>query len=156
MNGIIRCQAQCCLHKSRDIINSKAVMDGGNSYHPDCYIFNKNLHKIQEIWKSKIDSKYSSTELVRVVKSLVLNKKIDSEMILYGVRYYVNNKIPLRYPQGLNYVVTNREVIDGFNRLKESRVAKLKIKITLDDDPLEASYTYTPIKEKGIGDIFDN
>ena len=156
MDGVVKCQAQCCLHKSRNIISNKAVMDGGNSYHPDCYKFNKNLHKIQEIWKSKIDSKYSSTELVRVVKSLVLNKKIDSEMVLYGVRYYVNNKIPLRYPQGLNYVVTNREVIDGFNRLKESRVTKLKIKITLEDDPLEPSYTYTPIKEKGIGDIFDN
>ena len=129
-------------------------MDGENHYHPDCLQLKKDIDMIIEIWQSKINHNVIKQELIRVIEGIVFGKKIESGIILFGIKYYLKNDIPLHYPQGLYYVVQNQTMLNAFNEEKFSEFSKPQIKISLKEDPLEGGYLYKPFKTKELGDIF--
>lgn len=156
MERVVRCVAKYCLHDKRELSTNKAVGDGTSYYHPDCFKLQENTRKICKLWGEKISSAYVKKDLINVINNIVINKKVSSDKLLYGVKYFIRNGLGLRYPAGLYYVVQNREVDEAYKSYQQSKVLKMKVYIPPDDDPLKAPYTYKPAKEKGIGDIFDS
>ena len=81
----------------------------------------------------------------------VFTKKLGSSFLLYGLKYYIEHKIPLNYPQGLYYVIQNKDVINGYAKEK-TKTIKQSVEIT---EETESNFTYIPTKTNSFADILN-
>ena len=86
-----------------------------------------------------------------VIKNIVFTKKLGSSFLLYGLKYYIAHKIPLNYPQGLYYVIQNKDVINGYAKEKTKNI-KQSVEIT---EETESNFTYIPTKTNSFADILN-
>ena len=70
---------------------------------------------------------------------------------MYGLKYYIGHKIPLNYPQGLYYVIQNKDVINGYAKEK-TKTIKQSVEIT---EETESNFTYIPTKTNSFADILN-
>ena len=63
----------------------------------------------------------------------------------------IAKKIPLNYPQGLYYVIQNKDVMNNYNKYKAQQLIKDE-KLVLNQTK-EVEFEFKPIKTKGFGDI---
>ena len=148
----VKCRAKHCLHMGEPINKDEAIRDGKSYYHPDCYQIKEDIAEIIDLWVTKINKNSPYALLTRTINNIIYDKNIESGHLLYGIKYYINHKIPLTYPAGMYYVIQNKKVEDEYYRFKLSQIPKQKT--VSNDIETEADFTYTPTKKKGLEDIF--
>ena len=138
--------SKCLCSDSDDIINS---------YHTKCLKTKNDISEIKRLFTDNINRNVVFSQLVKVINNIIFNKRIDSEYLKFGLQYYITNKIPLNYPQGLYYVIQNKEVEKAYSKRIATSVKK-EIK-SLSDSTLDTEQTFEHrvFKKKSIGDIFD-
>jgi hypothetical protein len=150
MGRNVKCRATHCLHDSNILPIEEAVKSGTAYYHPDCLKAKELSNKVFALFVEQVNANVIHKVLWSVINTIVYERNIDPEYLLYGLKYYIYKKIPLNYPQGLYYVIQNREVQAGWNKIKaKDKSASFEIK---EEKP--HSFSYTPQKKKGIADIF--
>jgi len=87
--------------------------------------------------------------LQSVIKNIVFTKGLGSDFLLFGLQYYIDHKLPLNYPQGLYYVIQNKQVLDAYNK---SKVKNMKSNIEIKEDS-GSEFTHVPIQNKSFADI---
>ena len=145
----VMCKYANCLHDSKEINREDAVKKGSSYYHADCLQTQKDIKEIIDLFKNKINPNPVYSQLQSVIKNIVFTKGLGSEFLLFGLRYYIEHKIPLNYPQGLYYVIQNKEMISSYNKQKAVAV-KQSVEIKEETD---TSFTHVPTKTKGFADI---
>lgn len=146
---IVTCRYKSCLHNSKQLAKSDAIKKGNSYYHPDCLQTQEEIKEIIDLFKNHINQNPVYKQLQSVIKNIVFTKKLGSNFLLYGLKYYISHKIPLNYPQGLYYVVQNKDVINSYNKQKTKQIKK-SVEII---DEEETTFTHIPIKSTGFGDI---
>lgn len=145
-----KCASKNCRHENSPVSIDSCVKVGNRYWHKDCYKQKENLKMIIKLFSENVccDKKVYA-DLQRVIKDIVLNKKVESELLLFGLRYYINHKISLHYPAGLYYVIQNKDVTESYhkNKLKEQNVT-FEIK-----KERSTGFTHKPIKTNGFADI---
>lgn len=147
-----KCRASHCFHDSKDILPDDDIVKIKNAaYHKDCYQAISDIREVIDIFATKINPNVVFSELRKVINTIVYDRKIDSGMLLYGVKYYLKNNIPLNYPQGLYYVVQNKEVQDRYKKI----VTAFKVKDYQFTAPVDESqsFEYKTKPQKGFADI---
>lgn len=94
--------------------------------------------------------------LRKVINNIVFTRGVDSGLLLFGLNYYISNKITLNYPQGLYYVIQNKNVIKGYTEKKNREYLieqKKNMQKIEDNEEMESSFTYKPSKRKSFADI---
>ena len=143
------CKYSNCLHSNREIEKENAVRVGNADYHSDCFKTKEDIKEIVNLFKKHINPNPVYAQLQSVIKNIIFTKGIQSEFLLFGLRYYIEHKIPLRYPQGLYYVIQNKDVTNAYNKSKTKEIKK-SIEITKQS---ENQFTHVPIKNNGFADI---
>lgn len=150
MGRIVKCRATHCLHESKDIPIEDAVKKGNMYFHEDCLRTKETITKIANLFTEQVNQNVVHKILYSVINTIVFERNNDPEYLLYGLKYYIYKKIPLNYPQGLYYVIQNREVARGWEKIKaKEHAASFKI-----EEEKQHSFSYKPEKKKGIADIF--
>lgn len=150
-NKQVKCRYSKCLHNGELIDKDKAVKIDKCYYHPDCYKIKEDIQEIVKLFKENINPNVVYSQLHKVINNIVFDKGETSDFLLFGLQYYIKNHIPLRYPQGLYYVIQNKEVNKQYQRYNLSTLSsRIEIKENIDHH-----FTYIPIKEKTIADIID-
>jgi len=148
MRDMVKCKYSKCLHDRRELNKDDAVKDGNAYYHEDCLRTKEDIKQIIALFQQKVNANPVYSQLQSVINNIVFTKGLGSELLLFGLKYYIENKIPLNYPQGLYYVVQNKEMINAYHKNKVMIMGKIDIK-NEDDN----SFTRVPTKVKGFEDI---
>lgn len=147
-----KCRATHCFHETKDFMPGDDIVEvGRNGYHRDCYQAISDIKEVTDIFSTKINKNVVFAELRRVINNIVYTKGVESGMLLFGINYYINNNIPLRYPQGLYYVVQNQEVQKQYHQMKIAQEVKnYTFDVSVDNSK---SFTYKPEKTSSFTDI---
>ena len=143
------CKYSHCLHDNREIEKRKAIRVGNSYYHSDCFKTKEDIKEIVNLFKAHINANPVYAQLQSVINNIIFVKKIQSDFLLFGLRYYIEHKIPLNYPQGLYYVIQNKDVTNAYNKTKAKEIKK-SVEIT---EQTETEFKFVPTKNKGFADI---
>ena len=143
------CKYSHCLHDNREIEKRKAIRVGNSYYHSDCFKTKEDVKEIVNLFKAHINANPVYAQLQSVINNIIFVKKVQSDFLLFGLRYYIEHKIPLNYPQGLYYVIQNKDVANAYNKTKTKEIKK-SVEIT---EQTETEFKFVPTKNKGFSDI---
>ena len=143
------CKYSHCLHDNREIEKRKAIRVGNSYYHSDCFKTKEDIKEIVNLFKAHINANPVYAQLQSVINNIIFVKKVQSDFLLFGLRYYIEHKIPLNYPQGLYYVIQNKDVTNAYNKTKAKEIKK-SVEIT---EQTETEFKFVPTKNKGFADI---
>lgn len=143
------CRYKNCLHENKEINREEAVRSGNMYYHADCFKTKEEIKQIIDLFITHINPNAVYPQLQGVIKNIVFTKNLGSELLLFGLKYYIDHKIPLNYPQGLHYVVQNKDVLGAYNKFKLKDVKKTTEIIENND----TVFTHVPTKNRGFADI---
>lgn len=148
----VKCRYQFCQHKNRELNKSEAVVKNSGYYHEDCAQTQDQIKEIVDLFVKHINPNPVFTQLQSVIKNIVFKRGLGSDYLLFGLKYYIEHNIPLNYPQGLYYVVQNKNVAAAY---KQAQIKKEKQehKIELKEEGQTTHFNYAPVKEKSILDI---
>lgn len=145
------CRFKNCIHESREIAKEEAVKVGNLYYHEDCAKIKDDIALTIELFEKHINPNPVFVQLRAVINNIIFDRKVDSEFLVFALKYYIEKKIPLRYPQGLYYMVQNLEAKEAFDKKMAEKFKN--IKVDLSETKEEVTFEYKPIKQKGFGDI---
>ena len=143
------CKYSHCLHDNREIEKRMAIRVGNSYYHSDCFKTKEDIKEIVNLFKAHINANPVYAQLQSVINNIIFVKKVQSDFLLFGLRYYIEHKIPLNYPQGLYYVIQNKDVTNAYNKTKAKEIKK-SVEIT---EQTETEFKFVPTKNKGFSDI---
>ena len=143
----VKCRYKYCSHENREIPREEAECVGKAYYHKDCLKESREKKEIVDLFLNKINPNSPPPQLWRTVNSLVNTKGYSSDYVLFGLKYYIRNKIPLNYPAGLYYVVSNKDVEAEYNK---ATFVKPKIEILEDNKPV---FEYKKPKRKTLDNL---
>lgn len=113
-----KCRYAYCKHGG-EVLKEDAVKDGKTYYHKDCLEEKQNKAKIREIYLKYYNKNNDNMAMIsKCVGSLVHDKHIDSEFVLYALCQHIRQKKPLNNIYGLTYVVADSKLVAAFNKLK--------------------------------------
>lgn len=148
---IVTCRFKNCIYDDKKLDKSEAIKVGNNYYHKECNEIKENIRLIVDLFTKHINSNVIYSVLMRVINEIVFTKKIDSKFLLFGLKYYIQNKVPLNYPQGLYYVIQNKDVKKTYDKyLAKQQIKENKVVIIENN---ETDFNFKPTKTKGFGDI---
>lgn len=151
MRQTVKCRFSGCehLHETKDIPKEEAVKSGNSYFHKDCYQTKEDIKEVIDLFKNNINPNPVYSQLQSVIRNIVFNKKLGSDFLLFGLKYYIEHNITLNYPQGLYYVIQNKDVINAYNKEKTKNIKKnVEIK-----DEVDTHFTHIPIKNNSFADI---
>lgn len=148
----VKCKHSMCKHNSREMDKSEAVMAGNKYYHADCFRDKENRKEIIDLFSKHINPNVIYSQLQSVMRGILDERGNSSDFLLFGLKYYIEHKIPLTYPQGLYYVIQNQDVIAEYNKMKE-KVVMAKENFVIPENVEEVEFSYKPTKTKGFADI---
>jgi len=146
----VKCRYSSCLHESKELNKEDAVKVGNQYYHKDCYKTKEQIKEIIDLFVKNINPNPVYAQLQAVIKQIVFARGIGSEYLLFGLKYYISHKIPLSYPQGLYYIIQNKEVKEEFEKQKAKAIKPIEINI---EETNGNYFEYKPAKQKGFADI---
>jgi len=147
----MKCRYKYCKHPGEEVSKDDAAKKGTQYFHKDCFKEREEKEKIVKLFLDKINPNTPVPQLRKTVNTIVNTKGIDSEFLLFGLKYYINNKMRLNYPAGLYYVIANKEMEAEYNKLKN---AGKKMKFTIEEDTTP-TFVYRPPKRKTIDNFME-
>lgn len=149
-SNTVKCRYSSCLHDTKELDKEEAVKVGSQYYHKDCYETKEQIKEIIDLFVKNVNPNPVYAQLQAVIKQIVFTRGIGSEYLLFGLKYYIKNKIPLSYPQGLYYVVQNKDVKNEYEKSKAKAIKSIEVNI---EETNGNYFEYKPKKQKGFADI---
>lgn len=152
-----KCSYKYCQHESCDVSQDEAVKYNNRYMHKDCYKKNEMMVKTRDLYYEKVSSTVVMKQLVSVINNLVLKKEIDPSFLYFALDFAINNKIPIRSPYGLHYLIDNNRIKDLWKKKKSNEIIK-HIKEEVEEvevkDVKSNTFNYSANKDMGFGGIF--
>lgn len=152
-----KCAFKHCKHQSQVLQENEAVKVGNRYMHEDCARTSENMIKVRDVYYERISQEVVMKILVRVIQNIVLEKGIDAEYLVFAIEYAADNKIPIRSPYGLYYLVDNYKVKEAWkNKNIEKRVSEIKKEAEQNViiDPQANKFNFKQTFTGGFGSIF--
>lgn len=150
MKDIVKCKYSSCMHNSKEINREDAICVGKQYYHKDCYQTKEDIKKIIDLFIKHVNPNPVYSQLQSVIKNIIFKRKISSGYLLFGLQYYISHNLPLNYPQGLYYVIQNKDVKKEYDKIINSKNKKISVNI---EDSTDFGFEYKPTKQVGFEDI---
>ena len=144
------CGFKYCSHENKKVPETEAVKSGTRHFHEDCLRIRDNMEAVKRIYYEKISSTVVMSQLVKVIQTIVIQKKVDSEYLLFAIKFVVAQKIPIRSPYGLHYIIDHADVKKAWNAKKANDERK-KIAELAKTRPKEDAVVFTPKQKQKNG-----
>lgn len=149
---VYKCGFCHCQHESCEISQDEAVKIRNRYFHKDCAETYNNIEEIKRLYYEKISNTVVMPQLLSVVNNIIFKKKIDSNYLLFALKYAINTKRTINYPQGLHYLIDDYKIKAAWKKQQLNAVKKAKFEAKPAQMPV---FNIAPTKEKGIEDIFN-
>ena len=148
----VKCRSKYCRHRTRTLMRTKAVQVGNAYYHADCYRDLQNCKAIIDLFRERVDPYVTMALLRKVVDTLVYEKNVCSDYLLFALRYCVSHDVNLKHPQGLYLIVQDPTIQREYLRKEDEKKRKLFRNMLMDDDNSE-SFDHKPERPMSFEDI---
>ena len=133
---IYKCAFKHCKHEKQDVLESESEKVGNRYMHKDCAKTSINITKVKDLYYEKISKTVVMKQLVSVINAIVFNKNIEAEYLFFALSYAISNKIPIRSPYGLHYLIDNNKIKSTWKK-KQSQI----IRESINEDENMISYS---------------
>jgi len=153
----MKCKYSHCKHKTKEIPKGEEILVGKSSYyHQDCYEEIETIKNIIDTYVKKVDSHPIMSLLRKVINEIIYKHNVDANFLLFALNYCIDQGWNIRYPQGLYYVVKNKEANQKWKQMisseYKSRIKKMKNDMK-DINEEENTFEYRMQKAVGFDDI---
>lgn len=139
------CGYSHCKHENKEVSKEDGIKVGNRYWHKDCYEESTTIREVIDIFKNKCNPQVVVPALRNVINNIVYKQGTDVKLLLFGIKYYVNHRIPLNYPGGLYYVLQNKDVQ---NEWKKVLSKQMKMEFHLDENMIKEEPINTNFKYK--------
>lgn len=101
------CGYKHCIHNGEKVTESEAIMVGKKKYHKDCLRVSEIIKLIRDTYIEHQNKDENYAVILRVVNTLVFNKGIDADYVLYWLEDINKKGIKLKSPYALHYCTKN-------------------------------------------------
>ena len=131
-------------------------MKSGNRYfHPDCLKKRDDMETVKKLYFENISDTVVPAQLVKTSQNIVIGKNVDSEYLVFAMRYVIANKIQLNSPYGLHYIIDNYKIKQAWkDRKAKEEQKKVQEEIQKLDKKEEITFTFVNKKKEGFESIF--
>lgn len=154
---VYKCAFKYCQHSPCEVSQGEAVKVGKRYMHKDCAEKSKYIEKTRDLYFEKISNTVVMKQLVNVLNNLVIQKNIDPKFLYFAVNFAITNKIPIKSPYSLHYLVDNDRIKKIWNEKNSIQIVK-QIKKELENiNPVQSidnTFNYSSQKNVGFGKIF--
>lgn len=154
----VKCSWKFCRHESREISRDIAVNEKGKYYHEDCAKDKNNMVAIRDFYYENISNTVVITLLAKTIKTIVLNKNVDSDFFLFALKYAFATGRKISNPAVLHYIVDDEKIKDIWKSRQESKVLNGIKEITEDEkeDVISTEkFKYTADQNVGFGSFMN-
>lgn len=139
--NIRKCRFVACKHETKniDIDNESYVKDGTCYYHEDCFKLKQtnewkdektraDLKAFRDLWYQRISKTVNYSQLMRILNDYIV-RGISSDYLLFTLRYCLDHKMNLNYPNGFKYYVDRADIKKAYDKylLKNSQKKQTKV-----------------------------
>lgn len=157
-NKTYKCAYKGCKHSSCELSQEEAVKVNTRYMHSDCAIKSEYLVKTRDLYFEKVSNTVVVKTLVKVIKSIIDDKNVDPQYLYFALDYAISNKIPIRSPYGLHYLIDNATIKKAWEKKKATEIARKireEVESTEPEMPIvHNSFNYSVEKNIGFGGIF--
>lgn len=149
---VFKCGFRHCQHESCEVSQDEAVKVKNRYFHQDCAEIYSNIEEVKKLYYEKISNTVVMPQLVSVINNIVFNKKVDSNYLLFAVKYAINTKRKINYPQVLHYIIDDYKIKDAWKKKQLQAIKDVKFEA----QPMsETSFTVKKTALKGLDNLFD-
>ena len=154
--NMVHCRYPKCskLHETTELKREDAIEGGskGTYYHPDCYHIMQTVNQIKNIYYHEVNPTSTGKQigqLVSITNNMVFDKKIDVDLILFAVKYFVKYKPgKLRYPGGIAYIIQDKDVVSAWEKEKRQKLKEeIKAAVNQSDKDLQSVEDFSFLTE---------
>lgn len=155
---VYKCAFKHCQHEPCEVSQGEAVKVGNRYMHKDCAEKSEYIQKTRDLYFEKISNTVVMKQLVSVLNNLVVKKNVDPKFLYFAVDFAISNKIPIKSPYGLHYLIDNNRIKEMWNKKKATEIAKQIREEAENTEPAPQitsnSFNYSVDKSAGFGGIF--
>lgn len=155
---VYKCAFKHCQHKPCEVPQGEAVKVGNRYMHKDCAEKSEYIQKTRDLYFEKVSNTVVMKQLVNVLNNLVIKKNVDPKFLYFAVDFAISNKIPIKSPYSLHYLVDNNRIKEMWNKKKAAEVANQIREEAENFEPahqiMNNSFKYSINKDTGFGGIF--
>lgn len=147
-----KCGFRHCQHESCEVSQDEAVKIKNRYYHEDCAKIYSNIEEIKKLYYEKISNTVVMPQLMSVINNIIFKKKVDSNYFVFAVKYAINTKRKINYPQALHYIIDDYRIKDAWKKKQLQSINRVKFEAKSNDEPI---FQVKIPKEKGLDNLFD-
>lgn len=141
MPKLYKCIYKHCKHEDCMVSVEDSVKISNKHYHSDCAANILNIREINALYRNNISDTVVQMILGKVINDIVFGKNVDSEFLLYSLKYAIHNKIRISSPYGLHYLIDNKNIKIQYKKSKVQHIL-MNTDSTLIETEIEDVITY--------------
>lgn len=126
---VYKCWYKNCKNKKVSENDTTMIKVGNKRFHKTCYQNQENLKKCRELYIQYINPAVIHSQLNKALNTLILDKKVEVDFLLYVIEYVIDNKIEVKAPYTLYYKVNDYKIKNAYNNLDNVKSAVNGLKI---------------------------
>ena len=146
----MKCAYSRCFCEDKSLDDKDVIKINKSRFHAECYAVREDINQIKLLFHDYVNENVVWSQLNGVINNIIFNKGCTSPYLLFGLKYYIEKKIPLNYPAGLYYVIQNKDVKKEWDRLQIPKQNSIAV---VSDEESNSQFGYKIKKSKGFGDI---
>lgn len=154
-NDTVICRYAHCKHENKEIAKEDATKVGNRYMHPDCAITSENITNIRDLYFEKVSKTVVMKQLVSVINNIIFKKNIDPAYLLFALNYAIRNKIPIKSPYSLHYIIDYKNIKDSWTKKQATSIKKnIELEESKNIEIKPNNFSYTKENNIGFGGIF--
>ena len=107
---------------------------------------------VAKLFSEEVDPDVIWSQLRKVINNIIYERNVNSDYVLFALRRYLRLGKPLHYPQGLYYVIRDKDALKEWTELQNNKI-KSEVKVDIENLPEVKQLNYKVPKPKGFKDI---
>jgi hypothetical protein len=111
----MKCGYNKCLFDG-EVDKETAIKVGNKYYHKECHKQMQNKQDTRVLYLEKVNPSEVVKNLNSVINNIIEVKKVDSGLLLFALKYAINNNFKINSPYGLHYIVNNYTIKNEYQK----------------------------------------
>lgn len=113
------------------------------------------MESVKRLYFENISDTVVPAQLVKTIQNIVIGKGVDSEYLLFALKYVIANNMVLNSPYGLHYIIDNYKIKQAWQARKANEEKRKVIEEAKKVKPTEEiTFTFVNKKKEGFESIF--
>lgn len=109
----MKCGYNKCLFDG-EVTKEESIRVGNRYFHKDCLKQKQDKEEIRNLYLEKINPTEVVKVLNAVINKIIHDKRVDSDFLLYSLKYAIQHNYNLNTPMGLYYIINDKKIKESY------------------------------------------